>query len=64
MADTTVTKGHFKVCGREFQNVKWWQLKNLRSTYCLLFFVILTSVSRMLNSRLLRTDLLLGHQWL
>ncbi|KAF2735850.1 hexose transporter protein [Polyplosphaeria fusca] len=45
MADTTVTKGHFKVCGREFPAVKWWALPNLRSTYCLLFFVVLTSAT-------------------
>ncbi|KAF2192874.1 MFS transporter [Zopfia rhizophila CBS 207.26] len=45
MADTTVTPGHFKVAGREFAAVKWWNLKNLRGTYLLLFFVVLTSAT-------------------
>lgn len=45
MADTTVTPGHFKVAGREFQNISWWKVPKLRNTYLLLFFVILTSVS-------------------
>ncbi|KAF2260666.1 MFS transporter [Lojkania enalia] len=45
MADTSVTPGHFKVCGREFPTVKWWRLKNLRSAYFLLFFVVLTSAT-------------------
>lgn len=45
MADTSVTKGYFKVCGKEFQNVKWWNLPNLRTTYFLLVFVILTSAT-------------------
>lgn len=44
MADTSVTPGYFKVAGKEFANVTWWNLPNLRATYCLLFFVILTSV--------------------
>ncbi|KAF2250441.1 hexose transporter protein [Trematosphaeria pertusa] len=45
MADTSVTKGHFKVCGREFPNVTWYKLPHLRRTYFLLFFVILTSAT-------------------
>jgi hypothetical protein len=46
IVNTNVTPGHFQVAGKEFPNVKWWKLSNLRSTYFLLFFVILTSVSR------------------
>ncbi|KAF2472532.1 hexose transporter protein [Lindgomyces ingoldianus] len=45
MADTSVTAGHFKVCGKEFPHVSWWNLKNLRNTYLLLFFVVLTSAT-------------------
>jgi hypothetical protein len=44
MADTSVTKGYFKVCGKEFPNVAWYKQPHLRATYFLLFFVILTSV--------------------
>ncbi|PSN75129.1 MFS transporter [Corynespora cassiicola Philippines] len=45
MADTSFNPGHFRVAGREFQNVSWWSLPNLRATYFLLFFVILTSAT-------------------
>lgn len=45
MADTTVTPGHFRVAGREFPNISWWSKPHLRSTYMLLFFVILTSAT-------------------
>lgn len=45
MADTSFSPGHFRVAGREFQNVSWWSLPNLRATYFLLFFVILTSAT-------------------
>lgn len=45
MADTTVTPGHFRVAGREFPNISWYKQKHLRSTYFLLFFVILTSAT-------------------
>lgn len=44
MADTTVTKGYFRVCGKEFPNISWWNQPHLRNTYLLLFFVVLTSV--------------------
>jgi len=45
MPDTSRTPGTFRVCGRDFPNVKWWQLKNLRTAYFLLFFVILTAAT-------------------
>ncbi|KAF2795075.1 hexose transporter protein [Melanomma pulvis-pyrius CBS 109.77] len=45
MPDTSVTKGHFRVAGKEFPNIRWWSLPRLRSTYFLLFFVILTSAT-------------------
>ncbi|ORY17454.1 general substrate transporter [Clohesyomyces aquaticus] len=45
MADTTVTAGHFRVAGKEFPHVAWWNLPHLRTTYFLLFFVVLTSAT-------------------
>ncbi|KAF1999196.1 MFS transporter [Amniculicola lignicola CBS 123094] len=45
MADTTVTPGHFRVANKEFATIKWWQLSKMRSTYFLLFFVVLTSAT-------------------
>ncbi|KAF2279110.1 hexose transporter protein [Westerdykella ornata] len=45
MADNAVTKGHFKVCGKEFPEVTWFTRSNLRATYLLLFFVVLTSAT-------------------
>lgn len=39
------TKGHFRLGGREFPEVKWWKEPNMRKTYICLMFVILTSVS-------------------
>ncbi|KAF2009722.1 general substrate transporter [Aaosphaeria arxii CBS 175.79] len=45
LGDTSVTPGHFKVAGKEFPHIKWTSLKNLRNTYLLLFFVVLTSAT-------------------
>jgi len=39
------TPGHFVVCGKEFPNIKWWTQPNLRKTYFLLAFAILTSAT-------------------
>jgi hypothetical protein len=43
--ETTITKGHFRVAGKEFPNIKWWTRKNLRTTYFLLTLAILTSAT-------------------
>lgn len=45
MASTEVTKGHFRVAGREFPEVSWWKIPHMRNTYLLLFFVVLTSAT-------------------
>ena len=59
---TEVSKGHFKVCGKEFPRVSWLKLSNLRNTYFILFFVILTSVSYSTSAMIFNgTDQLLGH---
>ncbi|CAI6331948.1 unnamed protein product [Periconia digitata] len=42
---TSVTPGHFKVAGKEFKNINWLKSPNLRTTYFLMFFVILTSAT-------------------
>ncbi|KAK0650115.1 Lactose permease [Lasiodiplodia hormozganensis] len=39
------TKGHFRLGGREFPEVKWWKEPNMRKTYICLMFVILTSAT-------------------
>ncbi|KAF2870055.1 putative transporter [Massariosphaeria phaeospora] len=43
--DTSFKKGYFRVAGKSFENVSWLKLPKLRSTYFLLFFVILTSAT-------------------
>ncbi|KAF9729451.1 Lactose permease 16 [Paraphaeosphaeria minitans] len=43
--ETTKTPGHFRVAGKEFPNIRWWQKKNLRNTYMLLSLAILTSAT-------------------
>lgn len=43
--DTHVSPGHFKVAGKEFPKINWLKTPNLRRTYFLLFFVILTSAT-------------------
>ncbi|KAF2638664.1 MFS transporter [Massarina eburnea CBS 473.64] len=45
MASTSVSSGHFRVAGKEFPKINWLKSPNLRSTYFLLFFVILTSAT-------------------
>lgn len=65
MVSTERRKGYFKVCGRDFPEVKWLKLKNLRNTYFVLFFVILTSVRfPLLDMWCKVSDDLPGYQWL
>lgn len=42
---TSVTPGHFKVAGKEFPKINWLKNPNLRTTYFMLFFVMLTSAT-------------------
>lgn len=37
--------GHFRVAGREFPEVTWYQIPKMRAVYFLLFFVVLTSAT-------------------
>ena len=45
ITETTKVPGHFRVAGKEFPEVTWYKIPKMRQTYCLLFFVVLTSAT-------------------